>query len=160
MLTNSYQNSMINFGVYMKISTKGTYSIRIMAEIAKTETDKLATVSYLSEKTNISEKYLEKIINKLLKSELLISFRGANGGYKLNKPASEITVKQILSATEGNMKSVSCIDEGKNCDMASKCLTINLWAGLTKVVDDYLKSITLEDVINKKIKVANITFNN
>lgn len=151
---------MINAGVNMKISTKGTYSIRIMAEIAKTGDNKLATVSYLSEKTNISEKYLEKIISKLLKANLLISFRGANGGYKLVASPNEITVKQILSATEGNMKSVSCIDEGKNCDMASKCLTINLWAGLTKLVDDYLKSITLEDVINKKIKIANLSFSN
>ena len=140
----------------MKISTKGTYSIRIMAEIAKTEDNKLATVSYLSEKTNITEKYLEKIISKLLRAKLLVSFRGANGGYKLNKSANKITVKQILNATEGNMKSVSCIDEGKNCDMASKCLTINLWAGLTKVVDDYLTGITLEDVINKKIKLAKV----
>ena len=142
----------------MKISTKGTYSIRIMAEIAKMEESKLATVIYLSEKTNISEKYLEKIISKLLKANLLVSFRGANGGYKLYKPANNITIKEILHATEGSMKSVSCIEEGKNCDMASKCLTVNIWAGLTKVVDDYLKSMTLKDVIDKKIKVPSLVF--
>ena len=135
----------------MKISTKGTYSIRIMAQIAKID-DKLATVAYLSETTNISEKYLEKIISKLLKANLLISFRGSNGGYKLAKKPNEITVKEILNATEGNMKTVSCMEEGNSCDMFSKCLTVNLWAGLTKVVNDYLSKITLEDVVNKNIK--------
>ena len=137
----------------MKISTKGTYSIRIMAQIAKLDEDKLATVAYLSESTNISEKYLEKIISKLLKANLLVSFRGSSGGYKLFKKPSEISVKEILNATEGNMKTVSCIDEGKNCDLSSKCLTMNLWAGLTRVVNDYLEGITLEDVVNKNIKV-------
>ena len=133
----------------MKISTKGTYSIRIMTQIAKLEEDKLATVSYLSETTNISEKYLEKIISKLLKAKLLVSFRGSSGGYKLAKSPKEITVNQILDATEGKMKTVSCMEEGRVCDMAAKCLTVNLWAGLTKVVNDYLSKITLEDVVNK-----------
>ena len=142
----------------MKISTKGTYSIRIMAQIAKLEEDKLATVAYLSETTNISEKYLEKIISKLLKANLLVSFRGSSGGYKLFKKPSEISVKEILNATEGNMKTVSCIDEGKSCDLSSKCLTINLWAGLTKVVDDYFSKISLQDVIDKKIKIAEVNF--
>ena len=149
---------MITLGAIMKISTKGTYSIRIMAEIAKTGEEKLVTVCYLSEKTGISEKYLEKIISKLLKAKLLVSYRGVFGGYKLAKPASQITVKDILNQTEGNMKSVSCIDEGKNCHMATKCLTVNLWAGLTQVVNSYLSKITLEDVINKNIKVAEVKF--
>ena len=56
------------------------------------------------------------------------------------------------------MKSVSCIEEGKNCDMSSKCLTVNLWTGLTKVVNEYLNKITLDNVINKEIKVAEICF--
>ena len=141
----------------MKISTKGTYSIRIMTQIAKLE-GKLATVSYLSETTNITEKYLEKLISKLLKANLLLSFRGSNGGYKLSREANNISVKEILNATEGNMKTVSCIDEGKSCDLASKCLTVNLWAGLTKVVDEYLRKISLQDVIDKKIKIVEVNF--
>lgn len=144
----------------MKVSTKGTYSIRIMAEIAIINDSKLATVAYLSEKTNISEKYLEKIISKLLKAKLLVSFRGPFGGYKLSKPASEITVGEILNSTEGNIKSVSCMEEGKNCDLSTKCLTVNLWAGLTQVVNSYLSKITLENVINKNIKIADVNFRN
>lgn len=135
----------------MRISIKGTYSIRIMTKVAELAEDKLATVSYLSEATNISEKYLEKLINKLLKAQLLLSFRGANGGYKLAKKASDISVRDILKVTEGNMKTVSCIDDEKNCAMYANCSTVDLWLGLTKVVNDYLESISLADIVSKNI---------
>ena len=137
----------------MKVSTKGTYALVIMTEIGKIEEDKCITVSSLSEKTNISEKYLERIVSKLLKAKLLLSFRGNNGGYKLSKAPNEISVFDILSATEGNVRSVSCMEEGATCARFEKCLTVNVWAGLNKVINDYLKSVTLEDVINKRIKV-------
>lgn len=136
----------------MKISTKGTYALRIMADIALAGENN-TTVSGLSAKTNISEKYLEQIIGKLVKAKLLTSFRGTNGGYKLSRPAKEISVKQILQATEGNFKSVSCLEEGVKCDMEAKCLTINVWAGLNKVINDYLSNVSLEDVVQKNIKI-------
>ncbi|MBQ8451652.1 MAG: Rrf2 family transcriptional regulator [Clostridia bacterium] len=138
----------------MKISTKGTYAVSIMTEIAKNE-NSFTTVSVLSSTTGFSEKYLEQIVSKLLKAKLLLSFRGSNGGYKLAKHANEISVGEILRATEGNMKSVSCMEEGAACDLASKCLTVNVWAGLNKVVNDYLNSVSLDDIVNKKIKVNN-----
>ena len=135
----------------MKVSTMGTYSLRIMAQIAKESQDNTVTVSYLAEHTNISEKYLEKIVNKLLKAGLLISFRGASGGYKLSRPADSISVREILSATEGDMRSVSCMEAGATGELDAKCLTVNLWAGLNKVINDYLSGISLDDVINRKI---------
>ena len=134
----------------MKVSTKGTYALRIMTTIALNEDQNLLNVSALSSMTNISDKYLEKIISKLLKAGLLVSFRGVSGGYKLAKEPSEITVNEILNATEGNIKSVGCMN-GENCDLFDKCLTVNIWAGLNKVVSDYLKSISLDDIINKRV---------
>lgn len=134
----------------MKISTKGTYALRIMTDIALNG-DGNVTVSSLSAKTNISEKYLEQIIGKLTKAKLLASFRGTNGGYKLSKPAKDISVKEILQATEGSFKSVSCLEDGVKCDLEAKCLTVNLWAGLNKVINDYLASVSLDDVVNKNI---------
>ena len=137
----------------MKISTKGTYAVRIMTDIALAG-DNNVTVSNLATQTNISEKYLEQIIGKLTKAKLLTSFRGTNGGYKISKPAKDISIKQILQATEGNFKSVSCLEDGVKCDMESKCLTVNVWAGLNKVINDYLASVSLEDVVNKNIKIS------
>ena len=136
----------------MKISTKGTYALRIMTDIALNG-DGNVTVSSLSAKTNISEKYLEQIIGKLTRAKLLASFRGTNGGYKLSKPAKDISVKEILQATEGSFKSVSCLEDGVKCDLEAKCLTVNVWAGLNKVINDYLASVSLDDVVNKNIKI-------
>ena len=135
----------------MKISTKGIYSLLIMTHIAIEKEDKPITVSLLSEKTNISEKYLEKLVSKLLKAKLLVSFRGANGGYKLARDAKEISVREIMGATEGNMKSVSCVDSDSNCGFSEKCLTASLWLGLNRVMNNYLENISLDDVVNKRI---------
>ncbi|MCI5497294.1 MAG: Rrf2 family transcriptional regulator [Firmicutes bacterium] len=74
----------------MKISSKGRYAVRIMTEIAK-NTDKCVSVSDIASSQNLSIKYTEQIINKLVKNKLLESFRGSLGGYKLCKPAQDHT---------------------------------------------------------------------
>lgn len=74
----------------MKISSKGRYAVRIMTEIAK-NTDKCVSVSDIASSQNLSIKYTEQIINKLVKNKLLESFRGSLGGYKLCKPAQDYT---------------------------------------------------------------------
>lgn len=137
----------------MKISTKGTYALRIMTDIALAGENNV-TVSNLASTTNISEKYLEQIVGKLAKAKLLKSYRGTNGGYQLSKPPKEISLKQILQATEGSFKSVSCLEDGAKCDMQTRCLTVSVWAGLNKVINDYLSSVSLEDVIKKNIKIS------
>ena len=135
----------------MKISTKGRYALRVMADIALNYKDKNVSITELSLRNNISDKYLEQIISLLVKSDLLQSFRGAQGGYKLSRPASEITIGEIINSTEGNFESVSCISRNEKCDMAEKCLTINVWAKLDKIVNDFFNSTTLDDVVNKRI---------
>lgn len=136
----------------MKISTKGRYALRVMADIALNYKDKNVSIMELSNRNNISDKYLEQIISLLVKNDLLQSFRGAQGGYKLSKLASEITIGQIINATEGNFESVSCISGNEKCDMAENCLTVNVWAKLDKIVNDFFNSTTLDDVVNKRIK--------
>ena len=138
----------------MKITTKGRYALRIMLELASIKDDKLLTVGELAGKTKISEKYLEQIIGKLTKAKLLFSQRGSNGGYKLARSTMQISVGEILNATEGNIKTVSCMENGNNCARFEKCLTVNVWAGLNKVISDYLNSVSLYDVLNKQITLS------
>ena len=142
----------------MKITTKGRYALRIMLELAVIKDGKLLTVGELSNKTRISEKYLEQIIGKLTKAKLLISQRGANGGYKLARNTHDISIGEILRSTEGNVKTASCMD-GKKCERFEKCLTVNVWLGLDRVIKNYLDSVSLFDVLNKQInaKTAKIT---
>ncbi len=128
----------------MKISTKGIYSVNILTDIASAP-DKTWTVAELSMRNNISVKYLERIISQLVKSGILTSFRGANGGYVLSREPKDITLGEILEATEGRMQTVSCVS-GARCDKMSMCKTSKVWLALDKAMNDFFLRTTLEDI--------------
>ncbi len=132
----------------MKISSKGRYAVRIMAELAR-HGGEFVPVSELSEKQNITTKYLEKIISMLVKANFVQSSRGAQGGYKLTRKPEEYTVAEILKITDDLPKLVPCIAEHEECPMASKCDSIGVWGKLTAMIDDYLQKITIKDLIDK-----------
>ena len=94
----------------MQISTKGRYALRLMLDLAVHNTGELVKIKDISARENISEKYLEQIINPLTKSGLVKSFRGAQGGYMLTKKPKEYTVGEILRITEGKLAPVACVD--------------------------------------------------
>ena len=131
----------------MEITTKGRYAVRIMVDIARHE-DEYVSISDIAGRQKISQKYLEKIMSSLVKSNLVISMRGANGGYKLAKPAKECNVKEILDATGESTKVAVCQAEDK-CPMVEKCDTMGVWHALNHLISDYLKSVTLKDLIEK-----------
>lgn len=134
----------------MKISTKGRYALRLMLDLAENGSDKFVALKDIAERQNISKKYLEQIVPLLNKSGILRTNRGYQGGYMLAKKASEYTVGDILRITEGSLAPVSCLDTETNlCDRANNCLTLPLWNGLYKVINEYLDSITLQDIIDR-----------
>lgn len=129
----------------MKISTKGRYALQIMVEFAD-HPDEVLSLKSVAEAHNISLKYLEQIVQMLVKNNLLISFRGANGGYKLNQSPAEITVASILKATEGSLSVVTCMDKnacGNNCH----CRVRKCWDKLNGLIDEYLHNISLAELL-------------
>ena len=134
----------------MKISTKGRYALRLMLDIALHGTDENVSIRDISERENISVKYLEQIVSMLVRVGYLKSIRGAQGGYRLAKKTSEYTIGDILRITEGSLAPVACLeDEVNECPRETACPTIGVWRGLYKVINDYLDNITLEDLVNK-----------
>lgn len=134
----------------MKISTKGRYAVRIMAELARHPHDNIS-VAELSEKQEISAKYIEKIISLLSKANLIISTRGAQGGYQLTKSPKKYTIAEILRTTDDLPKLVPCLNSESPCPRREFCDSVSCWDKLTKLITDYLSSITLADLINQKI---------
>lgn len=136
----------------MKISTKGRYAIRLLIEIGMRE-DEYVKLKDAAKKQDISLKYLEQISSLLQKAGLVISSRGANGGYKLAKNAEDYTILEILEVTEGNMAVVSCLEDEKNqCSRYKFCSTIDLWEGLNAVIKEYLEGRNLKELIDKEKK--------
>lgn len=133
----------------MKISTKGRYALRMMADLAQHRSDGFIALKDIAKRQNISKKYLEQIVPLLNKAELLHTNRGYQGGYSLSKAPDKYTVGEILRVTEGSLSPVVCLQHGENdCPQRAECVTLPIWDGLYKVINDYLDSITLMDVIN------------
>lgn len=131
----------------MRISTRGRYALRLMVDLAAHADDGYTSVKSISQREEISEKYLEQIITILSRAEFVTGVRGPSGGYKLCKDPKEYTVGMILRKVEGNLSPVSCVDDVDNyCPRKERCVTINVWKQVKEAVAQVVDSITLEDL--------------
>ncbi len=86
----------------------------------------------------------------LNRSNLLTTYRGHMGGYKLARQPSQITIGDILLSSEGSLNPVSCMDNDPNiCSRQADCLTLPIWQGLSEVIANYLNGITLQDILDR-----------
>ena len=131
----------------MKISTKGRYALRVMIDLAMNNNGEFISLKDISKRQAVSIKYLEQIVSLLNKAGLLQTARGNNGGYKLNKKIEEYKVGDILRAAEGDLAPITCVKEEAKCDKKSACLTYDFWKGLDNVINEYIDSKTLADLI-------------
>ena len=132
----------------MMISTKGRYALRLMIVLAMHEQDGFVSLKDISERQGISVKYLEQIMALLNKENLLSSQRGPQGGYRLAKKPEEYSVGEILRAVEGSLAPIACLEGEENpCPRQKECMTIGFWEGLNRVIDEYIDSVTLQDLL-------------
>lgn len=131
----------------MKVSTKGRYAIRLMIDIG-IQNNGYVRLKDVAKRQEISIKYLEQIVGSLQKAGLLLSSRGAQGGYRLAKDPTEYKIGEILRATEGSVAPVSCLDDEVNkCSRNNICATLDFWQGLYDVINDYLDSHNLAELM-------------
>ncbi|MBQ8816577.1 MAG: Rrf2 family transcriptional regulator [Lachnospiraceae bacterium] len=137
----------------MMISTKGRYALRVMLDLAGQPKEEYISLKAISDRQEISMKYLEAIVANLSKAGLLDSLRGKSGGYRLNKSTAQYSVGAIVRAVESNLSPVSCLEESKGgCDRAGECLTLPMWQKLDRIVGEYLDSVTLEDLLTQNFE--------
>lgn len=131
----------------MKISTKGRYALRVMIDLAGREQGKYISLHDIAAKQMMPKKYLEQIIAMLHKAGYITSARGNSGGYMLARKPEEYTAGEIITATEGSLSLVECIDGGANCSRSESCKSRMFWAGLSSVISEYMNSVTLADLL-------------
>ena len=132
----------------MLISTKGRYALRVLIDMAEHQADGLIPLKEVASRQEISEKYLEAILKTLVKNGVITGTRGKGGGYRLNRPAGQVTVGEILRITEDSLAVVSCLEEGAaSCPRASQCRTLPLWQGLDRLIQEYLDQYTVADLM-------------
>ena len=132
----------------MKLTNKGRYAVMAMADLASNAKSGPISLSEISIRQNISLAYLEQIFFKLKNNKLVRSSRGANGGYILEKPASEIKLSNIIFAVDEEVKTLNCKKSSKRgCNNKStKCITHNLWDALDQHIIGFFERVKLQDL--------------
>ena len=139
----------------MMISTKGRYALRFLVDVAEHQAESFVPLRDISTRQEISEKYLEIVVKELVKGGLLAAMRGKGGGYRLNRPPEEYSVRSVLERMEGPLAPVACLGPGqKPCPRQADCRTLTLWQGLDRVISDYLAEFTLADLCGERPESA------
>lgn len=134
----------------MKITTRTTYGLRAIIELALNYNKKPLKRKEISEKQGVREAYLENILLMLKSAGLVSSFRGPEGGYILNRPPYLIKLGEIIEVLDGQFDPTDCLSDFKKCDRSSDCLTKDIWIKLRKIQKEFLYSITLEDILAQR----------
>jgi len=132
----------------MKISTRGRYALRVMIDLAEQYNGNFIRLKDIVERQEISQKYLEGIMTDLSKAGMVEGQHGKGGGYKLNRAPEDYTVGEILRITEGDLAPIACLEkEASFCARAEECRTLPMWKNLYRVINDYLDSVSLADLM-------------
>ena len=134
------------------ISTKGRYAIRFMIDLAEQQEGVPVPLEDIALRQEISRKYLETVVNLLVRAKLVKGVSGKGGGYRLLYKPSEYTVGEILKITEGTLATVACLDEDADiCPREKVCKTLPMWKKYDSMVHEFFYHITIEDLVNGNI---------
>ena len=135
----------------MRVTTKGRYALRAMINLAQNDGDKPLSIKKITEVEDLSPIFLEQIFTKLKKYGLIQSIRGAGGGFRLSKPADDISVKDILEAVEEGIRLTPCCASetvpAEKCVKSSICRAKSFWNDANAHIMDFFGSYSLSRVI-------------
>lgn len=126
--------------------------MRAMTDLAQQDGGSYTSLAEISRRQGISVKYLEIVVKSLVKGGLLEGQRGKGGGYRLTRPAAEITAGEVVELAEGPLATVACLADGaETCPRECECKTLPLWRECDEMVRDYLYGVTLADLIEGRV---------
>ena len=137
----------------MRLTSKGRYAVTAMLDVALNSETGPVPLADISERQGISLSYLEQLFSRLRKNGLVSSVRGPGGGYCLARPASQITVADIVRAVDETLDATQCGGR-ENCKDEERCMTHELWTTLNFKMYEYLSSVRLSDLVEKQLRKA------
>lgn len=144
----------------MKISTKGKYGLRAMIDLAQYSEQEAVSISSIAQRQKISESYLEQLVAKLKKAGLVVSIRGAAGGYRLARPAAGISVGDVLRALEGDVRAVICTAQTEEgCEGEELCVTKYVWQRINESIEKTVDEMMLDQLVAESRKAQEKTKN-
>ena len=136
----------------MKISTKTRYGMRFMIDLAQHHGEGCVALKDVAERQGISKKYLEQVVAPLTGAGLLRVTRGYQGGYELARAPENITLADVVSASEDGLELLDCMSGVFSCERREGCLSQRIWGGLEQAIRDYLAGITLAEAADDELR--------
>ncbi|MGI9327247.1 MAG: Rrf2 family transcriptional regulator [Pseudomonadales bacterium] len=133
----------------MRLTTKGRYAVTAMLDIALHQEAGAISVVDIAARQDISSSYLEQIFSRLKAAELLHSRRGPGGGYEIARSLAQISVSDIVIAVGDGVDATRC-HGAADCQDGVQCLTHDLWSDLSGEIDSYLRSVSLQALVDRK----------
>ncbi|MCR4823428.1 MAG: Rrf2 family transcriptional regulator [Treponema sp.] len=134
----------------MIVSTRGRYALRVLIDLAEHSQENRIPLKDIAERQEISQKYIEAIMTLLSKNGFVDGVHGKGGGYKLNRAPEEYKIGDILRLTEGTLAPVACLERGAEaCPKKENCRTIGMWTKLDELIEGYLDSVSVRDLMKK-----------
>jgi len=135
----------------MMLTTKSRYAVMAIVEVASSQSTRPIKLADISNKQTIPLNYLEQIFLKLKKANIVKSVKGPGGGYCLNVPSESLNIIEIIDAVEENTKMTRCSVDKTCRKNGAKCMTHDLWKGLSTQIRGYFSSISVADVMAGEI---------
>ncbi|NQY34153.1 MAG: Fe-S cluster assembly transcriptional regulator IscR [Alteromonadaceae bacterium] len=133
----------------MRLTSKGRYAVTAILDVAIHAASGPVSLADISERQGISLSYLEQLFSRLRKHGLVCSVRGPGGGYRLGKCSAEIAVADVIGAVNESINATKCLNKG-NCQGGEVCLTHTLWVDLSNRIEDFLKNISLSELVEQR----------
>ena len=140
----------------MRLSTKGRYAVMAMTDLARHGREGAVRLSEIAARQEISPAYLEQLFARLRRAGLVVGARGPGGGYRLAHAAAATSIVSIVTAADEPIEALRCDGpDGHGCmTKGERCLTHDLWDALGRRIEDYLASVSLEDVVEGRLEGA------
>jgi len=141
----------------MMFSTRAEYGVRVMIQLGRRHGEGPIPLAEIADSERLPLPYLEQLVARLRKSELLDSTRGAHGGYELARPPAEITMAEVVEALEGAIAPIECITAdpdgsivcARETDPGHRCPTKLLWTRVRFSIVRTLQDTTLSELVPK-----------
>jgi Rrf2 family protein len=141
----------------MNVGRRVDYAIRALAYLAAQPAGRIVPRSEIRDHQGIPSHFLSKILRSLVNAKLLISVPGARGGFRLERPAARISIREVYESVEGPLSLIECIDHGAEfCCYAPVCSQIDIWSGAQQMLGAYLEKISIGDIADAGGLVARL----
>lgn len=140
----------------MNVTTRARYALRAVIDIADNAGGGSVRAADVARRQRISARYLERLLAALAESGVVESRKGPGGGYRLARPAADISVRDVILASGEMVALPPCMDVGsESCELAAGCPAHAVWDGLRRVADDYLAGCRISDLVGTGSRAVN-----